>query len=1176
MLQIHDICKQYKTGSLVQQALDHVSFNLRDNEFVAILGPSGSGKTTLLNIIGGLDRYDSGDLIINDVSTKKYTDRDWDSYRNHTIGFVFQSYNLIPHQTIQKNVELALTISGISGKERSRRALEALEKVGLKEHAHKIPNQLSGGQMQRVAIARALVNDPDIVLADEPTGALDSETSLQVMELLKEIAADRLVVMVTHNPDLAEQYATRIINLKDGQITADSDPCEVEEPTEAVHRNLGKSSMSFLSAIYLSFNNLMTKKARTLLVAFAGSIGIIGIALILSMSYGGTRYIHNIEEQTLSEYPITITTSGMDLSFMFDGMMPSSGDLSDENKIRATNLIGDFFTGLTSNDLKSLKEWFDSGESHIQDYARAVEYTYDLEPQIYRLQDGKARKIHPDAIFASLGLGNSNLMNSFFGSNYGTAIFHVLPEGDDLYKDHYQLLAGHYPESETDCLLVLTPGGTVTDLLLYQVGLKDASEMDALMTAFANGEEVEPIDVSLESYQYEDFLNLSFSVLNPSDIYLYDEEYHVYKDKSEDRAYMEKLIEDSLHINICGIIQPNAGDSATILQPGICYDARLIPILEGIAEDSDLVKAQLANPELNVFTGKNFGDEEEENGFNLEDIIAVNEDAIKNAFDFDLNMFSLEDFGDFSDLSDLDLASAVDFNAIDLSGIQIPQMDLASALSNIQLDIDEDALRDLFNQIAEDYSKYATSDKSTDYTRLPESISAFFRTEEAREIIGDSLEEFIKENEEYFITGDQLAQILNDIFSAYLDHAEEAGIDDPAELAQGFIDYINSEEGQALLNEKAEELRAQLENITFTDEMRDALLKDLAEGYDAYAAENGYPELEKIQESIEKYFTREETKKLIADNVQNFVNLDALSKSISDQITSTTGAVFNSLETQITQAITQIGTNIANEVEKAIQEQMEEISDRFNFDPAAFEIDPSVFADAITIKMEPEELRELILSLMTREPATYTGNLKKMGYADLENPLSITIYPAGFEEKEEIIKILDGYNARMRVEGQEEKVIQYTDYVGDLMSSVTSIINVISNILIAFVAISLVVSSIMIGVITYISVLERKKEIGILRSLGASKGNVAAVFNAETFLIGLLAGLIGVGLTLLLLIPANAIIHHLTGDSNFTAMLPTGSAFLLILVSIVLTLIGGWIPSRKAAKSDPVTALRTE
>ncbi|MBQ6679481.1 MAG: ABC transporter ATP-binding protein/permease [Lachnospiraceae bacterium] len=1171
MLQIVDVCKEYKTGSLVQKALDHVSFNLRDNEFVAILGPSGSGKTTLLNIIGGLDRYDSGDLIINDVSTKKYTDRDWDSYRNHTIGFVFQSYNLIPHQTVQKNVELALTISGVSGKERSRRAYEALEKVGLAEHAHKIPNQLSGGQMQRVAIARALVNDPDILLADEPTGALDSDTSLQVMDLLKEIAADRLVVMVTHNPELADRYATRIIRLQDGRIIADSAPCEVAAAPPAVHRNLGKSSMSFLAAIFLSFNNLMTKKARTILVAFAGSIGIIGIALILSMSYGGTQYIHGIEERTLSEYPITITSSGLDLSAMLAGTSLSREELHEDNKVRAVNLIKGFFSGLSSNDLKALKAWFDSGESHIHDYARAVEYAFDLEPQIYRLHKGRARRIHPDSTFESLGFGGASLMSSFTGSNmYGSDIFHALPEERSLYESHYELVAGRWPENELECVLVLTPAGSVSDLLLYQVGIKDADEMDELLKKFANGEEAQPKDVSTEFYDYEDFLALEFSVVSPTDLYLYDKEYNVYKDKTEDRYFMRNLVENGLKLKISGIVKGNAGDTAAILSTGICYEPGLIPRVLSASESAAITKAQLADPETNVFTGKDFGDEEEESGFDMASLIAINEDAIKNAFHYSADDFNMDGF---SDLSDLDLSSAVDFTKIDLSNIQVPQADLASVMQGVNVQFSPDGLRELFTDVAEDYTKYASSDESTDYTRLPESMNEFFQTEEAQEIISNTVTQFAEENAKYLITGEQLTEIMNDIFAAYLTYAEEEGITDPQELIDGFRTYLESEAGQALVEEKAQMLREQLSNITFPEEEREAFTKALTEAYDAYAEKQGYPELEKIRESMDKYFERNETKQLLSSGMLKFINLNEISNTISSRMAATTGAVFSSIETQLNNAITEIGTNVTTEIEKLLKEKMNGFTDNME---NAFSVDPSAFSDAITINMDPEELKELLLSLMTKEPATYSGNLKKLGYTDIQSPLSITIYPAGFEQKEEILKILDGYNERMKAEGLDDRVIRYTDYVGTLMSSVTDIINVITNILIAFVAISLVVSSIMIGVITYISVLERKKEIGILRSIGASKRNIAQVFNAETFLIGLLAGLIGVGLTLLILIPANIIIHSLTGQNDFNAMLPAGSAGLLVLISIILTLIGGWIPSRKAAKSDPVTALRTE
>ena len=536
MLQIQKITKEYITGDLHQIALNGISLNLRDNEFVAILGPSGSGKTTLLNIIGGLDRYDSGDLIINGISTKRYKDRDWDSYRNHTIGFVFQSYNLIPHQTVLANVELALTISGISKNERRKRAIDALKEVGLGEHLHKRPNQMSGGQMQRVAIARALVNDPDILLADEPTGALDSETSVQVMELLKEVARDRLVVMVTHNPELAEAYATRIVELRDGIIRSDSNPYEVSSDKLEVprHENMGKSSMSFLTSLLLSFNNLRTKKARTILTSFAGSIGIIGIALILSLSNGVNQYIQSIEEETLSEYPLQIQSTGFDITSMMTDTQPNqNNEEKDDTKIHVSQMITNMFSKIGSNDLTSLKKYLDSGKSNIKENTNSIEYTYNVAPQIYSTNTDLIRQVNPDKSFSSLGLGSSANSNSLMSSMMSTDVFYQMPSNTSLYEDQYDIKAGNWPKNYNECVLVLTKNGNINDFMLYTLGLRDYSELDKMIEQFSKEETVN-VPTDIKSYSYKDILGIEFKLVNASDYYQYDSKYNVYKDKTDD------------------------------------------------------------------------------------------------------------------------------------------------------------------------------------------------------------------------------------------------------------------------------------------------------------------------------------------------------------------------------------------------------------------------------------------------------------------------------------------------------------------------------------------------------------------------------------------------------------------------------------------------------------------
>ena len=588
-----------------QTALNGITLNLRDNEFVAILGPSGSGKTTLLNIIGGLDHYDSGDLIINGISTKKYKDRDWDSYRNHTIGFVFQSYNLIPHQTVLANVELALTISGISKSERRKRAIDALKQVGLEKHVYKRPNQMSGGQMQRVAIARALVNDPDILLADEPTGALDSDTSVQVMELLKKVAKDRLVVMVTHNPELAQKYANRIVKVRDGNIVDDTNPFKINVSNQsfAEHKNMGKASMSWLTSLSLSFNNLKTKKARTILTSFAGSIGIIGIALILSLSNGVNQYIQSIEEETLSEYPLQIQSTGFDItSIITDVHSNQDKDEKDDTKIYVSQMITNMFSKIGSNDLTSLKDYLDSGKSDIKKYTNAIEYNYNIAPQIYTINSENIRQVNPDKSFSSLGLGSSTNSNSLISSMMSTDVFYPMPSNLDLYKDQYDIKAGNWPKSYNECVVVLSKNGNINDFMLYTLGLRDHSELDKMIEQFSKEESVEIPDNST-SYSYKDILGIEFKLVNATDYYQYDSNYNVYKDKKDDQNYMKNLIENGENIKIVGIVQPKDSATATMLQSGIGYPAALTIHVIKQAASSEIIKKQLDNPNIDVFTG---------------------------------------------------------------------------------------------------------------------------------------------------------------------------------------------------------------------------------------------------------------------------------------------------------------------------------------------------------------------------------------------------------------------------------------------------------------------------------------------------------------------------------------------------------------------------------------------
>ena len=895
MLQIKNISKTYKTGNLVQRALDDVSLNLRDNEFVAILGPSGSGKTTLLNIIGGLDRYDSGDLIINGISTKKYKDRDWDSYRNHTVGFVFQSYNLIPHQTVLSNVELALTLSGVSKAERKKRAIEALEKVGLGEQIHKKPNQMSGGQMQRVAIARALVNNPDILLADEPTGALDTETSIQIMELLKEISKDRLIIMVTHNPELAKNYSTRIVKLLDGVITDDSDPYTLEDmeadirakevakvkTSEKKIKKSGKkqkTSMSFFTALSLSFNNLMTKKTRTILTAFAGSIGIIGIAMILSISNGIQLYIDRVQRDTLSSYPITLQAESIDISSMVTSMTGNSDseEHEDKSKIYSNDIMGDMINTMVkevkSNNLSEFKKYIENGGSDIKSYVSDIQYSYDVSLNIYMKDTSNGvEQLNPSTMFDSIygegATSTSSAMSSGMGMGMfsNSSVWNQLLGNQQVLDEQYDVLAGHWPENYNEVVLVVDKNNEVDDYTLYSLGLKDPEEVRTLFKKMMVGESYETKkDIS---YTFDEILDTEFKLVMPTDMYKYNDVTSTWDDYSKDDKYMTNVVNNGTDIKVCGIIRPNDDAVSTSISSGIGYTAKLTEYIIEEVKNSEIAKAQLADTSVDVFTGVPFD-----------------------------------------------------------------------------------------------------NDRNTEIT----------------------------------------------------------------------MDDVN-----------------------------------------AYMA--------------------------------------TLSPEESAQM------------------------------------------------------------QAMTSGMSDDQILQLFsASLKARTTdATLDSNKSKLGITDLDTPSQIDIYATDFDSKEKVQNIIKDYNKLQQDDGKEENVINYTDYVGIMMSSVSTIINAISYVLIAFVAISLIVSSIMIGIITYISVLERTKEIGVLRSIGASKKDVSRIFNAETLIEGFVSGALGIVVTLLLCIPANALIKHLTDISN-VAQLPVAGGVILIIISMFLTFIAGLIPAKLAAKKDPVVALRSE
>lgn len=912
MLQIQNICKKYVTGDLVQTALDNVSLNLRDNEFVAILGPSGSGKTTMLNIIGGLDRYDSGDLIINGISTKKYKDRDWDSYRNHTIGFVFQSYNLIPHQSVLSNVELALTISGISRSERRRRAKEALEKVGLANQLHKRPNQMSGGQMQRVAIARALVNNPDILLADEPTGALDSETSVQVMELLKEVAKDRLVVMVTHNPELANEYATRIVRVKDGHIVDDTDPYEIEQKLEEPqHKNMGKASMSILTALSLSFNNLRTKKGRTFLTAFAGSIGIIGIALILSFSNGVNTYITDIQKSTMTSYPISIEAQTIDLTSIMQKGQSSMKDSDVTHELDGVysngtdiEMASSITTSFTKNNLTEFKKYMDNPDSEIRKHIRenGIVYSYNTKFDVFTYDsegafvntDGSTLKSSSQTSATNMmaDMSNDNGMTMMTGSTGKTNNFTELLPGSDsasvsqAVTDAYDVLYGNWPSSYDEAVLVMNKNNEISSAVLYQLGILPTSEYKEIMKRIDAGEEV---TMDTEKISYEDICNKEYYLLPASDMYVKDDNGN-YKSIVSDNASLKDKAADGIKLKISGIVRQNDDNDNALINKAVGYTKALTDYLMDYADKSEVVKAQRENKGINITNGMAFSP-------------------------------------------------------------------------------------------ADDAAKIA--DARTYLTNL--------------------------------------------------------GVSDKASMFKNMMQMV------------------------------------------------------------------------YADNQQMYTQLMAMGEA---------------------QQAAMLDSYLEN----------------------------------------PDDSTLLSIYNSYISTGNYDDNMESFGVISEDAPSAINIYVDSFEAKDAVSDCIKKYN-----EGaSEDDKISYTDYVGLLMNSVTTIINVITYVLIAFVAVSLIVSSIMIGIITYISVLERTKEIGILRAIGASKRNISQVFNAETFIIGFCSGIIGIAITLLLLIPCNSIIHAVTDSTAVNAALPPVSAVVLIILSMVLTFIGGLIPAKNAAKKDPVTALRTE
>ncbi|MFV0395939.1 MAG: ATP-binding cassette domain-containing protein [Coprobacillaceae bacterium] len=1040
MLKLTDIRKSYKTANFVQTALDGVSITFRSNEFTAVLGPSGSGKTTMLNIIGGLDHYESGDLEIDGISTKEYASRDWDTYRNNRIGFVFQSYNLIPHQSVLANVELALTLSGVSTSERQQRAKKALEDVGLAEHIHKKPNQLSGGQMQRVAIARALINNPEILLADEPTGALDTKTSKQVMELLTEIAKERLVIMVTHNPELAKEYANRIIQLTDGQIVSDSRPFDPSEEKQHENRKIRKASMSFFTAIALSFSNLMTKKTRTLITALAGSIGIIGIAAILSLANGINLYIEDVERETLSLYPLSIQQSGLDITSMIGDPgenTESSSNGSNKEGVSERSMIKNLFSYQNQNDIGSLKQYMEENEKKISPLVNTVQYVYNITPQVYLSDTSKSvEQVNPDSILSSMGMSTENMTSAMGLGNIGSmSSFHELPGEIDMFEHQYDVVAGRWPKEYNEVILVLSSSGKVSDYLLYSMGIHERSELRSMIESSINGKEFDfGEETGANTYSYETLMSPTFKVINPADRYQYDEEYKIWVDRSNDTNYMTTVVNDGVELKIVGIVKPDSDATISTLSAGINYSPELTQYLMDEAKDKQIVKDQIANPTINVLTGRSFIEENEENQsqFNFSDLISIDESKIASAFNLDTSNMNL----DFSNLDGLSL---------DIPADQMPalNLDMAAITSSIASQVN-----------------------------IP--------TEQLTGVISSVLMDFIIE------------EITN-------------GVTDPAQISADLTAYLARPDVQESIN----------------NQLAGVIDPTLIESQVSIALQNY------MQTAMQGYITQ-------------------MSTLIQSQI-----------ESQSTAIMQQVMSQLPEQLKNGLS------------------IDAQAFEEAFQLNMNEDERLNLMNTLMNPTESTYERNLTTLGYADSDVPSQINIYPLNFQSKQDILDMLDTYNEDMEKQGETDKVVRYTDLVGTMMTSVTDIVNTISYALIAFVAISLVVSSIMIGVITYISVIERKKEIGILRALGASKRNIRRVFNAETLIIGFVAGILGISVTALICIPANIFVSNEFGIDGI-AQLPIMGAVILVIVSMVLTFIAGLFPSSAAARKDPVEALRSE
>lgn len=1246
MLELREISKSYVTSALTQVALDDVSVTFRDNEFVAILGASGSGKTTMLNVIGGLDHFDSGDLVIDGVSTAHYKDRDWDAYRNARVGFVFQSYNLIPHQSVVANVELALTLSGVSRGQRRRRALAALETVGLAEHSHKRPSQLSGGQMQRVAIARALINDPEIVLADEPTGALDSTTSVQVMDLLQEVARQRLVIMVTHNPELAHQYATRIVELADGRIISDSDPVvgeledvdsdggvaggaesggaagdgrgkgagrgaaraareaaalnddtaqlpiisageqgdgsaaesnaaaegdgatenggategdgatEADGATEGTGGVVGhkegqhrasrrrtdraakrrghnknradasrpghkprRVSMGPLTALGLSFTNLMTKKGRTAMTSFAGSIGIIGIALVLALASGANNYIITTQERAMASYPLTVERVGMDLT----GVLSSSaaGEAApNDGKIHTASQLSNVTASMKTNDLTSLQSYLKGNGGNINKYVRTIEYNYGINPRIYLPKSSKGPvQVNPDVTFAE---GSTNF--GAFQSMTSTNIFKQLANDRSLYVNSYDVVSGRWPTAANELVVALDSNGRLPERLEYTLGLRDYGQLQNAMAKLRQNEGVK-LKNTAAIWAPKQILGAKFKLVNVPDLYKYDAKYKVWSARDNDPAALKQIVAAGTDLKIVGIVKPTSSGGgfgqSSVLSPGIYYTGALTQQVIAKAAASPIVKQQLADPKRNVFTGKTFEEEAKEHAnpqIDLSSLITIDQDKLMAAFKFDPSSIN------------------TGLNNLDFSGI-----DLSGAVGNVQLDLSS---LDLSQMPAIDLNGLDAS--KLDYSTLQKQFPQLANIDLAKVVQAALANGAIKPGGSQALSN-ILTQVVGGFIPWYAQHGGDDGDGsgtpgqaDPAKVAAAVTKYLQTEQVQKLL--------APIFNgDTIIDRAKLTANLTQALGND--------PAVQQIAENVSADLASQISSKVAS----------ALSSTVTTALSKAVGQL---LQSSLNQLMTTLQTQLTAQVQNAMGQIMGNLS-------SAMQVDANKLKDAFKFNMKPEEIAALLTQLLNPNATTARANLLTLGYARADQPERIDIYPKSFADKDHVKSILANYNAKAKAAKQTSKVIVYSDLVGMLMSSITNIINIVTALLVAFVSISLVVSSIMIGIITFISVLERRKEIGILRSIGASKADIRRVFNAETLIVGALAGLLGVGVSVLVTIPANIYVADRFGVQDI-AMLPVGAGVILVVISMALTFLAGLLPASKAAREDPVEALRGE